>query len=301
MKKLLSRLVLYRTNEEVDFSFRYFVAFVIIQTVVFMAIVYAFCDLLGQDLIRVQVTASPVSYLVCFAAIHLVMSLFEFLFHRYTLHKVVFSGLATFKRKHGEHHALTHVRALNTNGYRDGAVGVRNKYAIVEPEQIKSSAFPGYALAVFWCLFSALIVPLQLVFPALPALTAGYLAVVFSFSLYEIIHAIEHLNYEKYWKRWIEQYPFIREIYGFHLMHHSNELVNQAIGGFFGLPVWDWLFGTYFVPDELPLPGARVRLESQKPPPPRQPIRWLDGYIARVESRSKERRKRLALSKHDPK
>lgn len=301
MKKLLARLVLYRTDEEVDFSFGYFIAFVLIQTLLFMAAVYTICHLLKRDLIEVQFATSLPLWLLCFTLMHLVMSLFEYLFHRYTLHKVAVGWLATFKRKHTEHHSLTHVRDLKHKPNRIGQVQVRNKLAITEPNQIRSSAFPAYALITFWGVFSLMIWPLQLLLPSLPILSAGYLAVVFSFSLYEILHAIMHLDYDKYWHRKVEQSLFVRKVYGFHAMHHSNELVNQAIGGFFGLPIWDWIFGTYFVPEDVPLPEAWVRPETQKPPRPRWLVRMLDLMVKRLETRFIKRQKKTALARHNVK
>ncbi len=299
MKKLLARLVLYRTDEEVDFSFGYFISFVLIQTLLFMAAVYTICHLFKRDLIEVQFATFWPIWLLYFTVMHLVMSWFEYFFHRYTLHKVAVSWLATFKRKHTEHHSLTHVRDLRHKPNQSGHVQVRNKLAITEPEQIKSSAFPAYALVTFWGVFSLMIWPLQLLLPHSPILSAGYLAVVFSFSLYEILHAIMHLDYDKYWRKKVEQYPFIKKVYGFHAMHHSDELVNQAIGGFFGFPIWDWIFGTYFVPKDVPLPEAWVRPETQKPPEPRWLVRSLDRMVKRLEMRFIKRQKQIALARHN--
>lgn len=298
MKKLLTRLVLYRTDEEVDFSFGYFIAFILIQTLLFTTLVYTVCHFLSRDLIEVQYTTPVPIWILCFIVMHLVMSLFEYFFHRYTLHKVAVSWLAAFKRKHTEHHSLTHVRPLNHSLNQSGQVPVRNKLAIVEPEQIKSSAFPAYALITFWGIFSLIIWPLQLALPGLPILSAGYLAVVFSFSLYEILHAIMHLDYDKYWRPRVERSLFVRKVYSFHAMHHADELVNQAIGGFFGLPLWDWIFGTYFVPEDKPLPGGWVRPETQKPPQPCWFIRLTDRLVEWLQMRIIKRRKRLALARH---
>lgn len=295
--RFLSRLVLYRTNEEVDFSFRYFIAFVVIQTGLFMALIYVVCLLADRNLLKTQLETSKLVYLSCFAVAHLVLSFFEYIFHRYVLHLVWLPWLAALKRKHTEHHQLTNVREVKVPLDEKGQAGVSNKYPITEPEQIRSSAFPGWALVAFWGIFSLLIIPLQFVLPNLPILFAGYLAVVFSFSLYEIVHAIEHLDYERYWKRLVERYPLVRRIYGFHLMHHSRVGVNQAIGGFFGFPIWDWIFGTYFVPDELPLSKAKVRPATQDPPAPCRLIRWLDRLAARADDRFKDWQKKAELIK----
>jgi hemolysin III len=190
---------------------------------------------------------------------------------------------------------LTHVRELKNTADTAGRVEVRNKYAIISPEQIQSSTFPGYALVAFWGLASIFLIPAQILLPSLPVLFAGYLGVAFSFALYEIKHAVEHLDYDKHWRRGVQKSRFVRRWYGFHLMHHSRIGVNQAIGGVFALPVWDWVFGTYFVPEELPLPGVQVTPESQEPPKPRRLIQWMDAWVDKCEKRIIDRRKAAVL------
>ena len=260
-----------------------------------MALVYMFGHLLSRDFVPAQLGASWSTYLVCFVTIHLGASLFEFLFHRYVLHLVPLRCLVSFRRKHTEHHQLTYVRELKTAAV--GTVEVRNKYPITRSDQIKSSTFPGYALVAFWGLFSVVLVPLQLLLPTAPILTTGYLAVVFSFLLYEIIHAIEHLDYDKYWKKYVERFPIVHKIYGFHLMHHWDDRTNQAIGGCFGLPVWDWVFRTYYVPKELPLPGVGRIPTINRPPPPRRLLRPLDRFVERLHRRFLEQQKQAELLK----
>ncbi|MEK7519322.1 MAG: hypothetical protein AAB565_00830 [Patescibacteria group bacterium] len=293
--KILARMVFYRTEEEVSFSFWYFIFFVLLQTTVLMSLVYALCYLARPDLFWVQLGSSWYLYLLYFAAIHLGLSLFEFLFHRYVLHRVFWSRLAIFKSKHTDHHSVTHVRLLQNTVDQLGRIRIRNKYPITKPDQIESSAFPAYALIAFSGLFSFLIVPLQLVLPDLPILTVGYLAVVFSFSLYEVIHAMEHLDYNRHWKGWVERSSFVRKIYGFHLMHHWFDKVNQAIAGFFGFPIWDWIFGTYFVPKALPLPGIETVEVILLPPSPIRLIIWIDQRVQGCEDRYIERQKKAAF------
>lgn len=82
-------------------------------------------------------------------------------------------------------------------------------------------------------------------------------------------------------------------------MHHARIRVNQAIGGVFGIPLWDWVFGTYYVPDELPLPGSRIDPETLNPPKPRQPLIWLDGIVERCEQKIVETRKKNAIAKSE--
>jgi len=272
IKLVLSRLVFYRTEEEVNFSFGWFIAFVLMQTVVFMTLVYTFCYFAHRDYIPVQLHAAWWAYLACFLVARLIMSLFEYLFHRYALHRIAFRWLATFKECHTEHHSLT--------------MALQARYPITAADQIESSSFPGYALVSFWGVFSLIIIPAQIVLPGLPVLITGYLAVVFSFSLYEIVHAIEHLDYEQYWKKWTDRSKRIRKIYGFHLIHHWHHSYNQAVGGFAGIALWDWVFRTRYVPDKLPLEVLEEPWRPVDPlPKPRWPISALDRLVMRRHQR----------------
>lgn len=306
MKRFLSRLLTYRTVEEVPFSFGFFLGFAAIQTTIFVAVVYGFCWLFNKDLIAAQLGHGWLTYFGWFSLMSLMMSLVEYLFHRYTLHHPMFRFLTTFMHKHGRHHGLTHVVGLKKTINEAGLVEVRFKYSIEEPEQIKSSTFPAYTLVTFWLVFSVLFVPLQLLLSTQPILVTGYGAVLVSFVLYEVIHAIEHLDYKKHWQKWVEakdeqgqwRYGWIREFYGFHLMHHRYPQVNMAIGGFWGFAVWDRIFHTRYVPDNLPLPGALVQL-TETLPVPRWPISWLDKVVARKEAETKLLDRIKALKKKE--
>jgi hemolysin III len=291
----MKRLVIYRTEHDHDFSFGYFTVFTLIQCAIWLVLVYFVTRWINPGLAETQISSSWYAYLGTFAAAHTLTGLFEFFFHRYVLHRVFWNLLSAFRRKHTHHHSLTHVRELKNTADTAGRVEVRNKYAIISPEQIQSSTFPGYALVAFWGLASIFLIPAQILLPSLPVLFAGYLGVAFSFALYEIKHAVEHLDYDKHWRRGVQKSRFVRRWYGFHLMHHSRIGVNQAIGGVFALPVWDWVFGTYFVPEELPLPGVQVTPESQEPPKPRRLIQWMDAWVDKCEKRIIDRRKAAVL------
>jgi hemolysin III len=292
----LKKLVLYRDEHDVDFALGWFVLFVTLVSAVWLTGNYFLWNWVRPDIAQVQISSPWWTYLVWFSAIHAFAGLFEFFFHRYVLHSEFWRPLGPMKRKHTEHHSLTHVRELRHTADASGKTEVRNKYPILSPEQIESSAFPAYALAAFLCLFSILLVPLQFLIPSQPILLSGYLAFIASFSLYEIKHAIEHMDYDKHWRKWVEKSRFVRNWYGFHLMHHARIRVNQAIGGVYALPLWDWVFGTYYVPEELPLPGERVNPESLNPPHPRKVIVWLDEVVNRCEKRIVEKRKAAALA-----
>lgn len=292
----MKRLVIYRSEHDHDFSFGYFTFFFLMQCAFWLALIYFALLWISPGIAAAQVSSPWYAFLGVFAVVHALTGLFEFFFHRYVLHRVFWSFLSSFRRKHTHHHSLTHVRELKNTETEEGTVEVRNKYPIISPEQIESSTFPGYALMAFWGLASVFLIPAQILMPNLPILWAGYLGVGFSFALYEIKHAVEHMDYEKYWEKGVKKSKFVRNWYGFHLMHHSRIGVNQAIGGVFALPIWDWVFGTYFVPKELPLPGHKVTPESQEPPKPRKLVQLMDRWVDKQEQRIIERRKAQALA-----
>jgi hemolysin III len=67
-------------------------------------------------------------------------------------------------------------------------------------------------------------------------------------------------------------------------MHHANILCNEAISGFFGLPIADWVLGTYHQPKELLLEGRVATAKDFSVPQPPLLVRWLDGWATRRES-----------------
>jgi hemolysin III len=80
-----------------------------------------------------------------------------------------------------------------------------------------------------------------------------------------------------------------RLFYGFHHMHHANISCNEAIGGFFGLPVADWVFGTYHQPKDLLLEGRLATAKDFAIPPPRGFVRWFDEWARKRESKIRRR------------
>lgn len=221
---------------------------------------------------------------VVFLGMHLFMCFFEWAFHRYVLHSVTAPWLAHMAHSHRNHHGLT---AIKLNPVAQGSDRyVLNEYPITEEEQYDDSSFPPYALAAFWLIFTPLLVGLQWLMPSQPIMIGGYAAITWSMALYEILHAIEHLPYE-WWKRATEHPQFggmWRKIYGFHHMHHANVSCNEAISGFFGLPIADWAFGTYHQPKELLLEGRLATAKDFAVPPPPAFVRWLDGWARKRES-----------------
>ncbi len=232
-----------------------------------------------------QLAAGWLALLLVFLAGHLVLAFFEWGFHCYVLHAVTTRWLEYFARGHRSHHSLTPIRLRPVAAGSDRYV--LNRYPITEEAQYPDSAFPVYALVAFWALFSPLLIGLQLVLPHLPILLGGLTAITWSMGLYEILHAIEHQPYE-WWKRATDS-PRLgvmwRKLYGFHHMHHANISCNEAISGFFGVPIADCVFRTYHQPRELLLEGRLATAKDFAVPPAPRLVRWLDGWARRREAR----------------
>jgi hemolysin III len=232
-----------------------------------------------------QFASGWLALVLVFLAAHLVMCFFEWGFHRYVLHSVTTRWLAYFARGHRHHHSLTPIRLQPVSEGSDRYV--LNRYPITEEEQYPDSAFPVYATFAFWLLFTPALVVAQLLLPRLPILIGGYSAITWSMCLYEILHAIEHQPYE--WWKHATEHPRLgywwRQLYGFHHMHHANISCNEAISGFFGMPVADWALGTYHQPRELLLEGRVASARDFAIPTPPRVVRWLDEWARRRESR----------------
>jgi hemolysin III len=228
-----------------------------------------------------------------FLAGHLFLCFFEWWFHRYVLHSAAIPLLDRFPRAHRHHHGLTPIRLQRLAEGSDRYV--LNRYPIVDAEQHVDSSFPVYSIVAFWVLFTPLMIGLQFLLPRAPVLMGGYAAITWSMCLYEILHAIEHKPYE-WWKQATE-HPrvglFWRKLYGFHHMHHANVACNEAISGFFALPIADWIFGTYHQPKDLLLEGRLATAKDFAVPAPRGIVRRLDAWARKRETQ--RRRPDLSL------
>jgi hemolysin III len=92
---------------------------------------------------------------------------------------------------------------------------------------------------------------------------------------------IEHLSFDTFWKPKVTHKTFggfWTSVYCFHMRHHYNIDCNEGISAFFGIPIPDFVFGTY-----APWPRAfehneKVVVEEfvSSPPKPVAVIVWLD-------------------------
>lgn len=231
-------------------------------------------------------------------------SLLEYLFHRYVLHMYVIPlpfFYALYKAHHLIHHLLTAIKKKRTKGGKEISFLVENEYPITKPEQHEASFFPWYALLAFALPMTVVFTFLQWLIPAFPWFFGGYFTLFFALTLYEGYHAIEHWSFE----RWAPKFDHPRwgwawiKAYGFHLRHHAVVFCNMAISGFFLLPIWDWIFGTYVAIKSLYFTNDEWRREDFAPPKPRWPISWLDEVAKKIEQRNFARMARKARKKRD--
>ena len=224
-----------------------------------------------------HVAAGAWQFAAAFALIKLGTSFVEFFFHRYVLHKPVVPFLSKFYKQHTLHHTLTRIGRKRTPGGR-AVPYVENIYPITTPEQGEASFFPWYTLAIFGLLYTPVFALLQWLVPSFPWFFAGYASLATSLAFYEIFHAIEHWSFEK-WAPLIE-HPrwgfFWRKVYSFHLRHHAVIDCNEAISGFFTLPVPDFVFATWIFPKSLYVDGGEWEESEFKSPRPCRLIRWCD-------------------------
>lgn len=244
-----------------------------------LALLFMAVALVAPKVWRVQITASWGSILTTVLVIHFACSFMEFFFHRYVLHAPLIPFLAHFYKQHTRHHALTRVRMRKPARIAPEVKPVvENLYPILEEAQYEASFFPWYALLVFAAVATPALVITQWLLPQTPVFLGGFLGIAWSLSLYEIFHAIEHLPLEK-WLPLLKHQKwgsFWKVVYAFHLRHHADIHCNEAISGFFGLPIPDWVFGTWINPKTLYGHGEIIREEEFKSRGPRI-IGWIDN------------------------
>ena len=227
---------------------------------------------------QAQLSGAWWQFMAVFLLVHLGTCFVEYGFHRYVLHKPVVPFLSRFYRQHTLHHSLTRIGRRFTPGGREVPF-IENIYPVTTPEQGEASFFPWYTLAVFAAVLTPFLIVGQWLAPSFPWFFAGYCSVAFALALYEIFHAIEHWAFER-WAPLIENKTFgwfWRGVYSFHLRHHAVIDCNEAISGFFTLPVFDWVFGTFILPKSLYVDGSEWKQEEFVSPRPYALIRWLDA------------------------
>lgn len=228
-----------------------------------------------------------------FLGVSLFNCFMEYFFHRYVLHKPVLPFLSYFYRQHTHHHSLTRITRRRTPGGLEVNF-VENFYPIVKEEQKEASFFPWYTFLIFAACLTPMFVLLQWLVPSLPWFLGGYSALASSLLIYELFHAIEHWSFER-WGPLIDHPRWgglWRKVYSFHLRHHAVIDCNEAISGFFILPVADWVFGTCIIPGVLYKHGQTVADEKEfLSPRPVGFIRWLDRL---TDGMVKARRQRAA-------
>lgn len=283
MNRLLALLSRIKPRKEKKFSFLLFSVCAPLQ----LFLLFLVYRMINTSLVWSEFSNSSLVLLSAFAGHSVNNSLVEYLFHRYILHTAPFMWLARFAKQHRKHHGLTHIVRLDPEESGD-PVPVRNRYPIVQSHQHEASFFPYYGLSLFFLVFTPPLWLLKFLLPALPILSTGYLAVFWSYSFYEVWHAIEHLDYERFWRPKVESHRYgwlWMKIYGFHLEHHANPKRNEAISGFlFGLPLWDWIFGTYKPTRRLLLDGALADVDDFSAPTPRWPVFALDRFFEKREA-----------------
>jgi hemolysin III len=241
-----------------------------------------------------QVASHWWQYLATFLLLHLFMCFVEYVFHRYVLHRPVVPFLSRFYRQHTHHHNLTRIGSRRTPGGRE-LVCVENRYPITEPEQGEASFFPWYTMLIFAFILTPLFALLQWLVPSWPWFAGGLGALTLSLSLYEVFHAIEHWPFEV-WAPLVESRRlgwFWKHIYSFHLRHHAAIHSNEAISGFFTLPVADWVFGTAVFPKDLYRNGEKWLEENFANPRPIWLIRLTDRFVDWLVKRRREKSARL--------
>lgn len=248
-----------------------FALFIALHLVVLFAAIRFFFPYTWEQ----QLAAGPVAIVLTGLGCNLMFCFGEYLFHRYLLHMETVSHLRRLCVSHLSHHKLTSIRI------DDASQTVQSAYAIEDPEHDDSATFPPWALVAFFAFFTPFFAVTAFSFPQFPILIGGYTAIAIAHYLYETIHVAHHQPYETWWKPKIEGGAFgiiWQKLHGFHQAHHANYKCNMNVAGFYGLPVADWVFGTYRKPDPLLVHGATATKASARrlTPEPRWPISALD-------------------------
>ncbi len=286
MKNFLS----FESRNKTRSSFVWFSLFVAAHPIVMFLILRVFYREVWERELSFGISAIALSFLLwqvflCFG---------EFFFHRYILHIVTIPPLKIFAKRHGAHHALTSISLEDGKG---GGRTIRSSYSISTLKNDEFSTFPPWALSAFfgvvWLLsvfFGAINSSFGLADQrgeGMPIFIGLYSALALLYYFYEVFHMLHHKPHG-WWEKKINNRitgKIWRLMYGFHQAHHANNTCNMAIGGFFGLPLADWAFGTYKQPHTLLLDGvvAKETDIAALTPKPYWPISSLDKLALKLE------------------
>jgi hemolysin III len=274
-------------SEHSDVKWKPFSALLFVVTIVFSVSVYlTILAFAAPTIWKAQLEASLTSCILTFLAVHFFDGILEHPFHRYVLHSPLIPGLSRFYRSHTKHHGLTRVVWRQT--------GVENYYPIIEEKQHEASFFPWYSYLVFALVLTPLFILVYLFDPTIPIFLSGALGLAWSISLYELLHAAEHYPLEK-WLPKLEHpnqsiRKFWRIVYAFHLRHHVDIKCNEGISGFFGIPIADFLLGTWVNPSTLYTHGTHVDKKEFVPPEPIFFIRWVDEFAEKRKQKQRNKK-----------
>lgn len=276
---------------------RFSVALFLLTIVVTLAVLFGALAWMFPAVWSAQLAAPALAFAAVFVGAHAFGGFAEYFFHRYVLHAPLVGALSYFYKQHTLHHALTrivHRPSTVTGESLPTLVEVENRYPIIEEHQHEASFFPWYTLIVFALCLTPLLLVGHLLAPSAPWFLAGWSGLAFSLALYELVHAVEHWP-EHRWHRLIARKhtgPIWRKAYTFHLRHHADIRCNEGISGVFGIPIFDFIFGTYVDPSTLYLHGKTACPTEFAPPRPRFAlIRWLDEKADLAVKRRRDRRR----------
>jgi hypothetical protein len=297
MSEILKIHVLPEDHQHPRFEFGRFFLYIVLQVALYLGIFFLvapdrFFFELSRGLGRISVVAFWIGLFVT--------SLFEYFYHRYALHAQTLPFAGGMHEAHTKHHGLTSVKAPVRREEPETAVPVTFKYAIEQPGQEESMMFPPWGLTVFQCIFLLVALPLHALFPQEPIILGVGLAVTLHYVWYEVYHAILHLPFDKYWAP-VFDYPVIgpkvKNGYAFHLMHHFRPSCNEAVVGFWGFAIWDYVFRTHKRPplEFVPIKEGDVRYVDVQLPTPCWLIRYLDGRREPLFQWSRRVEKRLGF------
>lgn len=286
MKNFLS----FESRNKTRASFIWFSLFVVAHPIVMFVLLRSFYKELWERELSFGIVAIGLSFLLWQA----LLCFGEFFFHRYVLHIVTAPFLKDFAKKHRAHHALT---SISVDGGDGGGHTVRSSYAISTLRNDEFSTFPPWALSLFfgfmWFLFvffgtiNSHFLHHDRSTGGFPIFIGAYSALAALYYSYETLHMLHHKPHS-WWEQKISDSglrKFWLLMYGFHQAHHANPACNMAIGGFFGLPLADWSFGTYKQPRVLLLDGVAAKQDDvvALTPKPVWPISWLDKFALKLE------------------